>query len=224
MRNANTQANVPRGAVRINLRGRGFEFAAVVVTAVGFLIFGLSFIYIGAASLFWIAYVVFRYRWDSSVFVRWGFRRAGFMRAVKLSLPFTAVGFGFCLVYGVLSNGAVVNANLLLLLLLYPLWGSVQQFLVVALVGENMVAMSRGRISEGAAVLVAAVLFASIHAADYELVIATFFLGLVTTSVYFRTKNVWVPGIFHGWFATLFYYLVMGEDPWAELVLGGFRL
>jgi membrane protease YdiL (CAAX protease family) len=108
--------------------------------------------------------------------------------------------------------------------MLYPPWGVVQQFLVVALIAENLVAMGRGRIGEPLAVVLTACGFAAIHVHDYRLVGATFLLGLVTTSVYFRTKNVWVPGILHGWFATLVYYLVLGEDPWAELVLGGLRL
>jgi membrane protease YdiL (CAAX protease family) len=196
----------------------------VVVTGVGFLAFGLSFLYIGVASLFWVSYVLARHRWDHDVFVRWGFRRRGFGRAAALTAPFALAGAAFCVVYGVVSGEAVMNSHLPLLLVLYPPWGVVQQFLVVALIAENLVAVTRGRIGEPAAVVITAVVFAAVHLEDPALVVATFFLGLVTTSVYFRTKNVWVPGILHGWFATLFYFLVMGEDPWAELVLGGLAL
>jgi membrane protease YdiL (CAAX protease family) len=208
-------------ALREGLRGRGFELGAVLVTGVGFLVVGLSFLYIGAASLFWAAYVGARYRWDPDVFARWGFRRRGFGRAARLCAPFLLVALTFCIGYAVVTGEAVVNAHLPLLLVLYPPWGAVQQFLVVALIAENLVAVTRGRVGERAAVAVTACVFAAVHLHDPELVVATFFLGLVTTSVYFRTKNLWVPGILHGWFATLFYFLVMGEDPWAQLVVGG---
>jgi membrane protease YdiL (CAAX protease family) len=211
-------------ALRDGLRGRGFELGAVVVTGAGFQVFGLSFLYIGIASLFWVSYVLARYRWDPDVFARWGFRRAGFRRAVRLSLPFGTAGVALSVTYGAVSGEAEVNAHLPLLLLLYPPWGAVQQFLVVALIGENLVAVSRGRITERTAVVLTATAFAAIHVPEYPLVPATFALGLVTTSVYFRTKNLWVPGILHGWFATVYYFFVMGRDPWAELVLGGLRL
>ena len=211
-------------ALREGLRGRGFELGAVVVTGVGFVIVGLSFLYIGAASLFWVAYVLARYRWDNDVFSRWGFRREGFREAAKLSLPFAVAAAAFSITYALIWGDPVLNAHFPLLFVLYPPWGVVQQFLVVALIAENLVAVGRGRISEPLAVVLTACGFAAIHVHDYRLVGATFLLGLVTTSVYFRTKNVWVPGILHGWFATLVYYLVLGEDPWAELVLGGLRL
>jgi membrane protease YdiL (CAAX protease family) len=213
-----------RQTLREGVRGRGFELAAVLVTGVGFVIVGLSFLYIGAASLFWVSYVLARFRWDNDVFSRWGFRRAGFREAAKLSLPFAALTAAFSITYALVSGDPVLNAHFPLLLVLYPPWGVVQQFLVVALVAENLVAVGRGRISEPAAVVLTACGFAAIHIHDYRLVGATFLLGLVTTWVYFRTKNVWAPGILHGWFATLIYYLVLGEDPWAQLVLGGLRL
>lgn len=218
------RTGLPDLRLRSSLRGRAFELAAVLGTVLGFLLFGLSFLYIGTASIFWVTYVAVRYRWDRDVFERWGFRREGLRRAAVLTLPFALIASAFCIVYAALWGEPVLNVHLPLLLLLYPPWGVVQQFLVLALGAENMVAVSRGRIGEPAAVLITAVGFAAIHAEDPRLVGATFFLGLVTTSVYFRTKNLWVPGILHGWFATLFYFLVMGEDPWAELVLAGLWL
>ena len=48
--------------------------------------------------------------------------------------------------------------------------------------------------------------------------IATALLGAVTTSIFFRYRCLWTAGILHGWFATLFYFLVLGEDPVRALV------
>jgi hypothetical protein len=38
--------------------------------------------------------------------------------------------------------------------------------------------------------------------------------------VYFRTRNLWALGIFHGWFATGLYFFVLGRDPWTVVVSG----
>lgn len=210
------------GAPRVIFRGRRFEVALVLVTGAGFLVFSLSFIYIATASLFWLVYVLARHRWDHDVFVRWGFRREGFLPALRLSLPYLGVAVAACVLFGILSSRALVNLHLPLLLLIYPAWGVVQQFLIVALIGENMIALSGGRIRERQAVVITALLFAALHIPELLLVPATFLLGLLTTSVYFRTKNLWVPGIVHGWFASVYYFMVMGEDPWAELVSAAF--
>ncbi|MGM0673712.1 MAG: CPBP family intramembrane glutamic endopeptidase [Spirochaetota bacterium] len=207
-----------------SLRGRGFELAAVLLTVTGFLALGISFTFIGAASVFWAIYVGARYRWDPTVFARWGFRREGFAAAVRLTLPFVLAAAVLCSGFAVVSERALLNWNFGLLLVLYPLWGTVQQFLLVALVAGNIVALGRGRIGKPTAIVITAVLFAAIHLPEYPLVGATFFMGLVTTSVYFRTRNLWVLGIFHGWVATVVYFLVMGTDPWSSLVLGGLRL
>jgi len=196
--------------------------AAVVVTAAGKFILGdwlqLDTVYIVGAGGFWIVYVGMRWSWNRSVLERWGLSWRGVPIAAWRILPYAAAGIGFCLVFGFFNPNAIVNRNLFLLLGLYPAWGTVQQLLVVALTADNAVALTDERFGERQAVWAAAVLFALVHVPEYPLVAATFALGAVTTLVFFRTRNVIVPGIVHGWFATLFYYLVMGEDPWAELL------
>jgi hypothetical protein len=199
---------------------------AVAVTAAGRFIFGewlnLDFYYVIGACLLWAVYVGLRYNWNESVLRRWGFTRRGFRRGMLLTAPYAAIGIGFCVVYGIASKNAIVNWNLAILLLLYPIWGTIQQFLVVALLADNAVALSGEKVSETAAVLGAATLFAAIHVPETPLVFATFYLGIVTTSVFFRSRNIWAAGIFHGWFATLFYYLVMGEDPLGGILHAAF--
>lgn len=212
--------------LRESLRGRPFELGAVTATAAGKFVFGewlgLDFYYVVGACLFWAVFVGFRYKWNNSVLRRWGFTRRGFRRGMLLTVPYAAVGIGFCIVYGVASGNAVVSWNMAILLLLYPIWGTIQQFLVVALLADNVVALSNERVSETVAVLGAATLFAAIHVPETPLVFATFYLGIVTTSVFFRSRNLWAAGVFHGWYATLFYYLVMGQDPLGSILTAAF--
>jgi hypothetical protein len=207
---------------RTDRRWSRFEFSAVVATvAAKFLVWNLlgwGFVFITAALLFWAGYAGFRYRTDRSILATWGFSSKGVGKSLRMIAPFGAAGIGFCIVYGVFSDGAVVHPTLFLLLVLYPPWGTVQQFLVVTMGARNVVALGGERATPRAAALVGAVGFALVHVPLWPLVAATFALGLVTTQVYLRAGNLWVTGVFHGWFATLFYFLVLGEDPWGTLV------
>jgi hypothetical protein len=205
-----------------DLRWRLFEFTAVVLTGAGQLIvaawLGLHGPFITAASLFWLLYVTQRARSDPGNLHRWGFSRDGVEESVRMSAPPLLLGAAFCILFGLLTGTARVGWNIVPVLLLYPVWGLVQQFLVVALLAGNFVAIGRGRVSQRAATLIAALLFAAIHAPNLPLVAATFVMGLTTASIFFRTGTIWFAGPFHGWFATLFYYFVLGEDPWGRLV------
>jgi hypothetical protein len=99
---------------------------------------------------------------------------------------------------------------------LYCAWGLVQQFLIVALVAGNL--RKHSRIPQRWIVLLTALVFAVAHAASVPLIIAAFFLAVVTTTVYFRTRNIWALGLFHGVFATGLYSFALGQDLWAEVV------
>lgn len=203
-------------------RWRLFEFVAVVATGVGQLViaawFGLHGPFIVTVSLLWMLYVILRSRSDPGNLPRWGFSRQGLKESFRLSAgPFFS-GAAFCILFGLLAGTAKVSWHIVPVLALYPFWGLVQQFLIVALLAGNVVAISSERVSKPVAILIAALLFAAVHSPNLPLVAATFVMGLITTSIYLRTSNIWFAGLFHGWFATLFYYFILGEDPWLRLV------
>ncbi len=217
-----------KNTTRESIRGRIFELVAIIVTAAGKFILGdllgLGLYYVVLACAFWIGYVLLRVRWHRSVLVRWGFTRHGVFAGLKLVGPVAAVSLTSFVIYGLVTGGAVVNLEFVLLLLLYPIWGTIQQFMVVALLADNVAALSRERVPEWAAILLAAVLFAMVHLPEYPLVAATFVLGLVTTTTFFRTRSIWISGLFHGWYATVFYHFVMGENPLGILFRGAFAV
>jgi membrane protease YdiL (CAAX protease family) len=95
-------------------------------------------------------------------------------------------------------------------------WGLVQQFLIVALLAGNL--RKHSRIPQRWIVLLTALVFALAHAASVPLAVAAFFLAAVTTTIYFRTRNMWALGLFHGLFATGLYFLALGQDLWTEVV------
>jgi hypothetical protein len=47
--------------------------------------------------------------------------------------------------------------------------------------------------------------------------IGTFFLAMFYGFIYSREKNIYALGLFHGWLGGLFYYTVVGRDPFLEM-------
>ncbi len=213
--------------LRESLRGRRFELTAAAVTAAGKFILAdwleLRLPYTVGAIAFWVAYVVLRHKANPTVLKRWGFRKEGARESAAFSGLALLVGGGFCVVYAVLGGDPIVNWNLALILLLYPAWGLIQQFLLVALLADNVMALRGERSQEFVVVMFSALLFSAIHFPETDLMIATFFLGAATTLIFFRTRNIWMIGVLHGWFASLFYFLVMGYDPLAPMLEAAFR-
>ena len=216
--------HVPRQ--RGSLRGRPVELIAAALTAAGKFVLadwlGLELEYTIAAIAFWVVYVTLRHKANPTVLRRWGFRKAGMEEAAVLTGAALLAGGGFCVVYALVSGNAVVNWNLPLTLLLYPAWGLIQQFLLVALLADNVMALKREQTPEFVVVMFSALVFSAIHFPETDLMIATFFLGAATTLIFFRTRNIWLIGALHGWFATLFYYLVMAEDVLAPFLEAAF--
>jgi membrane protease YdiL (CAAX protease family) len=102
-------------------------------------------------------------------------------------------------------------------LLLYPVWGVIQQFLIVGLVAGNLSDYGGSPLGRAGIVFVTAVLFSAVHFPVLLLVAGTFLLATVYTVVYLQTRNLWVLGLYHGWLGGFFYFFVLGRDPWKEV-------
>jgi membrane protease YdiL (CAAX protease family) len=108
-------------------------------------------------------------------------------------------------------------------LLLYPLWGVIQQFLVVGLVAGNLRDYEGWRLHPAAVTGSTAVLFSAVHWPARLLVAGTFVLAVVYVIVFLRHRNLWVLGLYHGWIGGFFYFFVLGRDPWQEVFVAGNR-
>lgn len=199
------------------------EVAAVVATGAGHLVVAAwlqkQALFIIGAAVFWIGFVLLRLRRDRGALRAWGFGAAGFVQSARILLPIAAAAALGMLGYAVARGRPAFSWRLLLLLAVYPLWGLVQQFLVVALLAGNL--RRRTALPAWTIVLATAALFAAIHAPSLPLVIVAGLMAAVTTTVYFRAGNLCALGLFHGWIASLSYFYVLGEDPLARLALGG---
>jgi hypothetical protein len=199
------------------------EVAAVGATGTAHLVLttwlNKQMVFTIGAILFWIGFVGVRVHRDRSVLRRWGFTGQGFWRSVVMLLPFGVAAVVATLGYGLLAGTLIFSWRFFLLLALYPAWGLVQQFLVVGLLAGNL--RKDGRLPDGVIIPVIAVLFAAIHLPSIPLVIVAGVTVAITTSVYFKTGNLYALGLFHGWIAGLAYFFVLGHDPLDDLLRGG---
>ncbi len=199
------------------------EIAALALTVIAKFVvsdgLGLRLPYIAGSCVLWACYVVLRVRRDPRQLQAWGLGARGLAAAARHLLPFAAAGAVACLLYGLWSGRMLLHWHMVPLLLLYPLWGLVQQFLVVVLFAGNL--HDGLGLPERLTVATAAVAFAAVHLPSAALVLTTFAMALVTTTTWFRQRSLYPLGAFHGWIATLIYYLVLGEDPWLQFITSG---
>jgi membrane protease YdiL (CAAX protease family) len=194
-----------------------WEVAGVVATGGVHLFFEevlhakAPFVFLAGAG--WLAYVILRVRREPGQLREWGFRREGLGEAFVAPTLFSALAAAAIAAIAAARGTLDANPHLLPILLLYPLWGITQQFLVQALVARNL----ERRLPFYWLVALVASLFAVVHAPDLVLMGATFLLGLAFTPMYLRRRNLIPLGLYHGILGALVYFWVLGRDPWREM-------
>ena len=210
----------------MNLSTRSLvETGSVIVTGILHLILvgvlNAKVVFIAVALIGWSGYLAMRVRKDRRLLKAWGFRCDNIRSTFIISSFATAIGILAMAVIALTQKSLSFHWHMLPLLLLYPIWGVIQRFLVQALVAGNL-SRSSGMIGSAWFVtIVSAALFALVHMPDLKLAIGTFCLGLAFTPIYLRWRNLWPLGIYHGWLAVFAYFWVLHRDPWLE-VFGSF--
>lgn len=195
------------------------EVSAVIGTGLLHLlfieVFQLKAWFIALAVVSWAIYIAVRVRIDNSALRSWGF---GSMNLRKASITSSIVAAIAVLAMIPISNGRLFfHWHILPLLFLYPIWGVIQQFLVQAMVVNNLAIISDRLSYRWMVTLVAAILFGFVHIPDLKLMMATFCIGLAFTPIYLRWRNLWPLGVYHGWLGVLYYFWVLERDPWLEV-------
>jgi hypothetical protein len=202
-------------------RRRWLEISAVVLTGLMKYVFTdwleLRVFYIVSACLFWTLYIYRRYRRDKLILQQWGFRKDHFKQAFLFLLPFSLAIIAAIVWYGISFNTNFLNWHVIPIILFYPVWGIIQQFLMTALVAGNLWSISRVKLNNPQIIILTSGLFAVVHYPSLLLMVFTFFMELLFTSAYFRWRNLWPLGLFHGWVGSLLLFFVLGRDLWSEL-------
>ncbi len=209
----------------ISKRQRKFEIAAVVLTGVGKFVFmdtlDLKLLFISVAIILWTAYVVYHSRRISGLLNYWGFRIDNFWKVTRIVLPYGLVFLLLFFVVGYYRDTINMSWHIIPILILYPVWGIIQQFLLIGLIAGNLQHLQENRERKLVIVILTALLFGLLHYPYTWLMFGTFILALLYGFIYLRERNVVVMGMFHGWLGALFFYTVVGRDPFED-VLGKF--
>jgi hypothetical protein len=195
--------------------------SAVVLTAVGKFVFmdylNWQFAFVSAAIVCWSIYIIRRYGNGKEILKYWGFRTDNFTLVVRKILPVGVLSIIVFFAIGFYQNTINITWHIIPILILYPIWGIIQQFLLIALIVGNMKDLEGIHLNKWAIILFSAVLFSSVHYPFPRLIIGTFFLALFYGVIYFSKKNIYALGLFHGWLGGIYYYTVVGRDPFLEM-------
>ncbi|MFO8055405.1 MAG: CPBP family intramembrane glutamic endopeptidase [Bacteroidales bacterium] len=173
--------------------------------------------YIIGVVLFWTYFIYRSYKNDPKALERWGIQKKNFRISMRALLPFALIAIPVVLIYGWQNNTVSYNWHLLPILILYPVWGTFQQFIVASLVAGNLKYSSGAQLNDSAIILFVAALFALMHSSDWVLVAYVFVMEIFFLWVYLRWRNLWALGIYHGIVSALFLFYVSGRDLFQEL-------
>ncbi len=205
----------------ISEQRRYIEIVAVILTGIGKFLFmdwlGIKFSYIIVACLFWLTYVFYRFKENSAILVYWGMSKQQFKKTFFELLP---IGISSVILFIFIGNQLdtnVLNWTITPILLLYPIWGIIQQFIMIGIIARNLKDIEQINIPAFIIVLLTAFLFSIVHYPSLLLMVGTFFLALVYTILYLNNRNLIAMGIYHGWLGAFFYATILGRDPWQEI-------
>ena len=197
-----------------------FEISAVILTAItkflfmDFLNWKLPFII--TAIIFWVCYIIYRNKRKPGIIRYWGFRTDNFWQVIKIILPFAIAALMILICIGIFQHTIKITWHILPILLLYPVWGIIQQFLLIALTAGNLYDYKRSKIPKAFIIFITALLFGLIHYPFVWLMIGTFILAIFYSLIYLKQKNLYALGIFHGWLGAFIFYTVVNRDPFLE--------
>jgi len=204
----------------ISDRTRLLEIIAAGLTAVGKILFintwDFRAPYIVISILGWVAYIVYRTRKNPELLSYWGLATDGFQSTFLRLLPIALACCALFVAAGFYFQTEVIDHTLIYILLLYPIWGIVQQFLVLGIFSRNLKDGFGGRKPDAFVIAVTALLFAVIHYPSPLLIAATFPLAIVYTWLFLRGSNILALGVYHGWLGGVFFYTILGRNPWME--------
>ena len=205
----------------ISNKTRAFEIFAVILTALGKFVFmdalKWRFPFIATAIIFWSAYVIYRSKTKPGIIQYWGFRTDNFTKVVQTILPFGILSLAVFTGVGFWQHSIRISWHIIPILILYPVWGIIQQYLLIALTVGNLQDYKKAHLSKMFTIIFPAALFGLIHYPSGWLIAATFALAIFYGLIYLKKRNIYALGIFHGWLGGFFYYLVLNRDPFVEV-------
>jgi uncharacterized protein len=174
------------------------------------------FPFIIGCCLTWVIYISVNIIRNPSIACEWGFRLDNLGIASRWPFVFMVIGIVSMSIFGAIQGTLRLPIHLPLLLLLYPLWGIIQQFLALGIVVSSLEKIPWLHDKRILIVLLTGGLFALVHINDWRVMLATFALELAFVPMYWQHRNLIPIAIVHGWLGAFYYLWVLDVDLWVE--------
>lgn len=183
-----------------------------IIEILSALITGLLFIYLGhqyhieyicITSVIWISYIFFSTQQQRD---NWGITTKYLYKASILPTQLFILGL-FYIYLNTKTTQPTKTPHLILLLLFYPLWGLLQQFLIQSMIIKNI-----SQLNTLLLIIIGGSLFSIIHIHTPKILGPTFVLGSACTYCYIKNNNIIPLGIYHGILASLYFYFVLNQN------------
>jgi hypothetical protein len=115
------------------------------------------------------------------------------------------------------SGSGIFSIHIIPVLLLYPAWGIIQQFMLVCIIARNLQDITYLSNHKIPVILLVSMFFSLVHYPYIILMAFTLLMEIIFLLVYDRWRNLWAIGLMHGWAATFLLYFVLHRDLWLEL-------
>ena len=173
--------------------------------------------YITGISLFWLIYIFYRFSVNRNILSFWGFKKEFLKQTIIILSPLVFLSIIVSILYGYFKNGQFITWSIIPILILYPMWGIIQQYLMLGIISQNLLTIFEAKRKRFVIIFLVSFFFSLIHYPTCFLMIFTFIMEVVFITVYFKWRNLWAIGIAHGWIATFLLYFVLERDLWTEL-------
>lgn len=221
----NDISNQLKVSQQISDKRRIVEICGIFATAIGKFVFmdilEWRLYFIATAILGWTVYIVYRKTEVNDILKYWGLTSENFRKTTLKVVPFGVISLMTFFCIGYFQSTINITWHIIPILILYPIWGTIQQLLIIALIAGNLKDFKGNRFSNPFIILMTAALFAIVHFPYYWLMLGTFLLAIFYGYIYLKVRNLYVLGIFHGWLGAFFFYTVVDRDPFME-VFGAF--
>jgi hypothetical protein len=195
--------------------GYWFALVGVVVSIILHLILDAEKPYlpfIVGCCLFWVSYIAINLVREPKIARVWGFRFDNLKEACRWPI-WLLIGATLAMaILGMIRGTLQFPWHLPLLLLLYPLWGIIQQFLALAIVVGTLERINGLASRRWLIVLLTATLFSLVHLNDWRVMLATFALEMAFVPIYWSQRNLLPIAVVHGWLGAFYYLWVLNID------------
>jgi hypothetical protein len=148
-------------------------------------------VFIALALVGWGTYIRARVRANPKVLKEWGLQTQGLLPSLVAASAFSVAALIVMQGVAQRQHTLLFRPQMALLLALYPVWGTAQQWLVQGIFVRSMVGVGTPMWHKVLVVISAALLFGAVHLPDAKLAAATCVLGAAFTVIYLRCRNLW---------------------------------